>query len=174
MSIHNILVPNNLDIFSRSINSENLNVENFGKQYEKELIIRLGDGTTEVARTLATFRRVGNIVMVNIKSFSYIIPSGQSPTYYITIDSGFIPEECLPEKNTLVPTVVRDDSSIPYSGTGETYVPGTVTFGPNGSMGFYCVNSIIEEDKIVQTSSGNFPVDVASGIHEINVLYMIN
>lgn len=144
-----------------------------GEEFTETLRIRLGDGVDEVVSTTATFRKLGKLVLMNVKPFSYTIPSGNQPTYYITVGSGYIPEKCRPQNNTILKCIVKDNRTDAHPITSGHYAPGAVYLGFAGTIGFYLQNSTIVGSEVINSAASNFPVGVETGIYEINVLYSI-
>lgn len=144
-----------------------------GEEFTETLRIRLGDGVDEVATTTATFRKLGKLVLLNVKPFSYTIPTSNSPIYYITVGSGYIPEKCRPQNNTILQCIVRDDRTVPHPITSGHYAPGAIYLGFAGTIGFYLQNSTIDNGEVINATAGNFPTGVETGIYEINVFYSL-
>lgn len=119
MSLHNILVENNNDIFCRDLNvSGNLSVDGNNISIINEVhvlpVIYSGDGSSQ--NKTFYFQKVGRIVNVLIPQIQYTIPVGPAIPGYFSVDisalSNFTISNLNPDGTAYQAIVVENDSVI--------------------------------------------------------------
>lgn len=111
----------------------------------------------------AAFIQSGNVVTFRIDQFAHTIPIANGANSYVS-DGVAVPADMIPSQDTYLPIIVKNN--------GEK-TPGTLLINDQGEISIY-LNTITEAGGVYTTNClGNFPVDVETGIENINATYII-